>query len=345
MYLTSNEKQVLESMNEVEVVSEVTEMRVALPIGARGLNKRDEDKEAWKLEEFSPQAGNGQSYTQKCSSELWNLDRLDDRLDGLYRFTGLAADVDCYILDTGVMGSHSEFEGRVRERVNFADDNSVDDIYGHGTLVAGVTAGRTYGVAKMCNVISVKVMNGKGQGTTNTALAGLNWAVSKIKERKRKSVLNLSLSGPKDVVFDEAVLAAAKDNVPIIVAAGNSGADSCQESPAGVNHQNVLTVAAINRADERPGFSNFGSCVDVYAPGSEVKTASQKGNAETRTVDGTSVATPHVTGVIAQLLHAGYQSQEVTNLIRGHAFVNRIKGDLKGSPNKILQAYYVGKDK
>lgn len=206
--------------------------------------------------------------------------------------------VDVYVIDTGVMIEHPEFEGRAFWGDSFVENSTMVDGQGHGTHVAGTIASLSYGVAKKANIIAVRVLDSRGAGTTYSVVQGMNWASRQARRSGRKAVANMSLGGGADAVLNAAASAMVQDGVFLVVAAGNDNKDACGYSPAGVD--DVLTVGSIDVSDKRSLFSNHGPCVNVFAPGSRI--LSTWNNGKSTTLDGTSMASPHVAGVMALLL-------------------------------------------
>ncbi|KAK8133797.1 subtilisin-like protein [Apiospora sp. TS-2023a] len=236
----------------------------------------------------------------------WGLARISSRVPGTTDYTyddSAGADTYAYIIDTGIYLEHEDFEGRATFGASFVDgDTSETDGNGHGTHVAGTTGSKTYGVAKKTNLIAVKVLDSQGSGQLSQVIAGMQWAVDDItsKGRTGKAVGNMSLGASRLVSqsVNEAAAAAVRAGLFLSVAAGNDGADASLASPA--SEPSVCTVAATDKTDRRASFSNFGDLVDVFAPGVDILSTWNDG--QTNTISGTSMATPHVTGLGAYLL-------------------------------------------
>lgn len=209
-----------------------------------------------------------------------------------------------YIIDTGVLETHEEFEGsRAVLGYNAVDDTDFVDIDGHGTHVAGTICGKTYGVAKKATCVAVKIFNGGG-ATTETVLEGYQWAVNNItaEGREAKSVISMSLGGSKSDAENRAVEAAFDQGILTVVAAGNDNLDAADFSPASA--PNAVTVGAADISNTRAYFSNFGDVVDIFAPGVDILSAWIGGDSETNTISGTSMATPHISGLVLYLKSA-----------------------------------------
>jgi subtilisin family serine protease len=233
----------------------------------------------------------------------WGLDRIDQRaepIDHSFTYPSTAATVHAYVIDTGIRATHQDFGGRVTTGVDTVDnDNDASDCNGHGTHVAATLGGSTYGVAKGVQLVSVRVLNCGGSGTTASVVAGIEWVTE---HAIKPAVANLSLGGTGDAAVDAAVADSIASGVTYSVAAGNGARDACTVSPARVPA--AITVGATDTADARASFSNSGSCVDVYAPGVAITSAWNSSDSATNTASGTSMAAPEVTGDAALILAA-----------------------------------------
>ncbi len=285
----------------------------------------------------------------------WGLDRVDQRalpLDGLYRYPdGGGQGVHVYVIDTGLNAAHTEFTGRVATGRNFApnsggllcnllglgcktDAANTGDCNGHGTHVAGTAVGTTYGIAKRATVHPVRVLGCNGSGSTSGVIAGVDWVAA---NRVLPAVANMSLGGGDSATLDEAVDNAIAQGVSFVVAAGNDNADACSGSPNKVPA--AITVGASTSADSRDtSYSNYGSCVDLFAPGTGITSAWYTSNTATNTISGTSMATPHVTGAVALLLGAdpGLTPDKATDALLGDATLGVLGNVGSGSPNALL---------
>jgi serine protease len=272
----------------------------------------------------------------------WGLDRIDQRdrpVDGSYTYDTAAQGVHVYIIDTGVRRTHTEFGGRVSASGFTAinDGNGTNDCNGHGTHVAGTVAGATYGVAKSATVHAVRVLNCSGSGSTSGVIAGVEWVTA---NHVSPAVANMSLGGGASTALDDAVRNSIASGVAYAVAAGNDNANACNSSPARVSQ--ALTVGSSTSSDARSSFSNFGTCVDLFAPGSSITSAWSTGDTATNTISGTSMASPHVAGVAALYLAGDPTASAaiVHTAVVNNASVNKLTGIGTGSPNRLLYSLF-----
>ncbi|MEW2614008.1 S8 family peptidase [Streptomyces sp. NPDC047880] len=269
----------------------------------------------------------------------WGLDRIDQAslpLSGTYTYPDSAGSgVTVYVIDTGVRITHQQISGRASHGYDAVDgDNDASDGNGHGTHVATTIAGTTYGVAKKAKIVGVRVLNNSGSGTTAGVIAGIDWVT---KNHSGPSVANMSLGGGASATLDTAVRNSIAGGVTYAVAAGNSSTTASSSSPARVAE--AITVGATTSTDAKASYSNYGSALDIFAPGSSITAGWHTGDTATNTISGTSMATPHVAGAAAVYL-AGHTSstpaQVATALVNG-AVTGKVTGAGSGSPNRLLQ--------
>ncbi|WP_211262198.1 S8 family peptidase [Nitriliruptor alkaliphilus] len=270
------------------------------------------------------------------SPATWGLDRIDQRnlpLDNTYTYTRTGAGVRAYIIDTGIRATHTEFGNRVIAGATAINDRrGTSDCNGHGTHVAGTVGGSTYGVAKEVTLVPVRVLDCRGSGTTSGVIAGVDWVT---RTHTKPAVANMSLGGGVSTALDDAVRGSVSAGVTYVVAAGNANANACNGSPARVSQ--ALTVGATTSSDLRSWFSNWGSCVDIMAPGTNITAPWHTTDTATNTISGTSMAAPHVAGVAALYLQGAPSSSPstVNAAIVGNATTG-VLGDLAGSPNRLV---------
>ncbi|MFJ8842659.1 S8 family peptidase [Streptomyces cyaneofuscatus] len=275
--------------------------------------------------------------TRAAPSSTWGLDRIDQRalpLDDDFTTHNTGSGVTAYILDTGIDYTHEEFGGRAVlgfDAMPDADTQQGLDCNGHGTHVAGTVGGTTYGVASAVNLVSVRVLGCDGRGSYSGMIAGLDWVA---KNAQQPAVLNGSLGGPKSEALNSAADALTDAGVLPVIAAGNDAADACGVSPASASR--VLTVAASNRYDEETAFSNYGSCVTLYAPGEDITSAKLGGGSVA--LNGTSMAAPHVAGVVAlhKQAHPDDLPEAIAEFIDAESTKDVLTKVSKSSPNQLL---------
>jgi subtilisin family serine protease len=269
----------------------------------------------------------------------WGLDRIDQRtlpLSGSYTTANPGSGVSAYVIDSGVLASHTEFGGRVAAGwTAVADGLGTGDCNGHGTHVAGTIAGKTSGVAKAATIIPVRVLDCNGSGFNSDVVAGLEW-VATHHQSGTPAVANMSLGSTASAMVDAAVQGLLNDGVTAVVAAGNSAADACNSSPARV--PDALTVAATDSADRQASFSNFGSCVDLYAPGVGIASAGIASTTAAASMSGTSMATPHVAGAAAAVLSRspGLAPAAVASQLVAGSTLGTVTASGAGTPNRLL---------
>ncbi|MEW2413831.1 S8 family peptidase [Streptomyces sp. NPDC046866] len=270
----------------------------------------------------------------------WGLDRIDQRalpLDSSYTYPDKAGEgVTAYIIDTGVRISHTDFGGRASYGFDAIDnDNTAQDGHGHGTHVAGTVAGGSYGVAKKAKIVGVRVLDNNGSGTTAQVVAGIDWVTQ---HAVKPAVANMSLGGGADSALDTAVRNSIASGITYAVAAGNESTDASTKSPARVAE--AITVGATTNTDAKASYSNYGSVLDIFAPGSSITSSWGTGDTATNTISGTSMATPHVAGAAALYLSQNPSSTpaQVRDGLVAAATPNVVTGPGTGSPNRLLYA-------
>ncbi|WP_405438787.1 S8 family peptidase [Streptomyces avidinii] len=274
----------------------------------------------------------------------WGLDRVDQGalpLNQSYTYPDKAGEgVTAYIIDTGVRITHQDFGGRASYGYDAIDnDNTAQDGHGHGTHVAGTVGGGAYGVAKKAKIVGVRVLDNSGYGTTAQVVAGIDWVT---RNAVKPAVANMSLGGGADSALDAAVRNSIASGITYAVAAGNESTDASKKSPARVTE--AITVGATTSTDARASYSNYGSVLDIFAPGSAITSAWGTGDTATNTINGTSMATPHVAGAAAVFLSqnpASTPTQVATALV-GSSTPNVVSGGGTGSPNRLLRVVAQG---
>lgn len=267
----------------------------------------------------------------------WGLDRVDQRnlpLDGNYSSLNTASNVTAYIVDTGINISNTDFGGRASVgNDQIGDGQNGIDCNGHGTHVSGTVGGSRYGVAKGVKLVAVRVLDCAGSGSNSGVIAGVNWVAA---NAVRPAVANMSLGGGVSQALDDAVTAAIGRGVTFGVAGGNDNADACTSSPS--RAPAAITVGATTNTDARSSFSNYGTCLDIFAPGSNITSDWIGSTTATNTISGTSMATPHVVGAAALVLGAnpGYTPAQVATTLTGNATAGKVTGAGTGSVNKLL---------
>ena len=281
--------------------------------------------------------------TQTQSNATWGLDRIDQHvlpLNGGYQYNYTGAGVNAFIIDTGIRATHADFNGRVQSGFTAINDGrDTDDCNGHGTHVAGTVGGTTWGVAKEVGLIPVRVLNCRGSGTWSGVIAGVDWVAS---SPLRPAVANMSLGGGASQAVDDAVAGAVSKGATLVVAAGNSNADACNYSPA--RAPSAITVGATTSTDARASYSNYGTCLDLFAPGSSITSAWNTSDSATNTISGTSMASPHVAGVAALALAANTAASPwaVAAFLTDNATSGVLTSIGSNSPNRLVYSLATG---
>ncbi|MFJ3778143.1 S8 family serine peptidase [Streptomyces sp. NPDC090075] len=271
----------------------------------------------------------------RSPAHSWGLDRIDQRalpLDNNFSAYGSGQGVTAYILDTGIDFTHPDFGGRAQRGFDaIGDGRNGADCNGHGTHVAGTVGGSTFGVARKVNLVSVRVLNCESRGAWSGIIAGFEWVAN---NAHQPAVLNASLGGDRLESVNNAATAVSNQGVLPVIAAGNSNIDACRVSPASAAR--VVTVGATNRYDEETDFSNWGECLDIYAPGKDIVSAKLGGGSVA--LDGTSMAAPHVAGVAAlyKAEHPNALPAEVANFLSDKSTKDTIQNLSDNSPNQLL---------
>jgi serine protease len=277
------------------------------------------------------------------SNATWGIDRVDQRdlpLSGTYVYNHTGSGVHAYIIDTGILLTHNEFTGRMGNGYDaVTSGGNANDCNGHGTHVAGTVGGTIYGIAKQVTLHPVRVLSCSGSGTTSGVVAGMDWVAN---NHVKPAVANMSLGGGASSTIDAAVDRMHNAGVTVVVAAGNDNANACNYSPARV--PNAITVGSTTSSDARSSFSNFGSCLDLFAPGSSITSAWYTSNTATNTISGTSMASPHVAGIAALYLQSNTSASPatVTNAIVSNATTGKVTSAGSGSPNRLAYSLIGG---
>ncbi|MCP3822201.1 S8 family peptidase [Streptomyces sp. A3M-1-3] len=286
------------------------------------------------------------AVTDTQSNATWGIDRIDQRnlpLSGTYTYNTTASNVSVYVIDTGLRTSHSEFGGRASIGTDtVGDGQNGNDCHGHGTHVGATAAGATYGVAKGAKVVGVRVLNCDGSGSNSGVIAGVDWVTS---NAVKPAVANMSLGGGANTSLDNAVRNSIASGVSYSIAAGNGNIfgfpeKACNVSPARVTE--AITVGATDSSDKRASFSNYGTCLDLFAPGVNITSAWKDSDTATKTISGTSMAAPHTAGAAALHLAANPSATpaQVRDALVNNATSGVVQDPKTGSPNKLLYTLF-----
>ncbi|MCY1076860.1 S8 family peptidase [Archangium lansingense] len=292
--------------------------------------------------EYVEENGVMRAIGERQPDATWGIDRVDQRelpLDKTYLYSANGKGVNAYIIDTGIRISHAEFGGRAQIAFDtFTDGQKGNDCNGHGTHVAATVGGQVYGVAKNVQLHAVRVLNCSGSGSTAGVIAGVDWVAN---NRLLPAVANMSLGGGKSDALDEAVARAVAAGITFVVAAGNESQNACSRSPA--RSPTAITVGATTDGDKRASFSNWGSCVDVFAPGDKITSAWISDDAATRPLSGTSMASPHVAGLAALLLERipAATPATVTSLLVENSTPGKVADAGRCSPNRLMYSGFI----
>ncbi len=275
------------------------------------------------------------------TNATWGLDRIDQRnlpLSSTYTYNWTGAGVHAYIIDTGIRTTHTQFGGRANKVFDsIGDGQNGNDCNGHGTHVAGTVGGSVHGVAKSVRLHAVRVLNCSGSGSTSGVIAGVDWVTA---NRILPAVANMSIGGPASTALDTAVQNSINAGVTYAVSAGGSNTNACTTSPARVAA--AITVGSTTTSDARSSFSNIGTCLDIFAPGSSITSAWNTSDTATNTISGTSMASAHVAGVAALYLQANPTASPATvrNALVNNATPNKVTNPGTGSPNRLLYSLF-----
>jgi len=282
------------------------------------------------------------SASASQTSATWGIDRIDQRnlpRDSTYNYNFDGTGVHAYIIDTGMRLTHSQYTGRVGNGFDsITAGGNANDCHGHGTHVAGTVGGTTWGVAKKVTLHPVRVLDCTGYGSDAQVIAGLDWVTA---NHVKPAVANMSLGGDASQALDDAVERMITAGVVTAVAAGNDSGNACSYSPA--RTPNALTVGSTTSSDARSSFSNYGTCLDIFGPGSSITSASSSSDTGSTSMSGTSMASPHVAGVAALYLQANPSATPAQTMaaLTTNATPGKVTSPGTGSPNLLLYSMFV----
>ncbi|WP_395377813.1 S8 family serine peptidase [Marinicella sp. W31] len=277
------------------------------------------------------------------NNATWGLDRIDQEnlpLNNTYNYDQDGSGVNAYVIDTGIRITHNQFGNRGRSGfTSINDGNGTNDCQGHGTHVAGTVGSTTYGVAKNATLYAVRVLGCNGSGSNSGVIAGVDWVAG---NHVAPAVANMSLGGGVSGALDSAVNSAVAQGVTMVVAAGNDNSNACNFSPARAS--DAITVGSTTSTDARSSFSNYGTCLDIFAPGSSITSTWSTSNSATNTISGTSMAAPHVAGAVALYLDANPNATpaQIETALENAASVGKVGNPRTGSPNLLLNTNFGG---
>lgn len=329
--------------DELQVQSAVQQFSAALHGGVYRLTAKEAAKISRHNQVAYVEKDQPVSLSAAQLNPTWGLDRLDQNalpLDQSFNVGVSGQGITAYVIDTGILNTHNEFQGRASSGFDFVDnDADATDCNGHGTHVSGTIGGKTYGVAKNVKLVGVRVLDCNGSGSYAGVIAGVDWVTA---NHKGPSVANMSLGGPISQALEDAIANSIKSGVVYALAAGNSNQSACLTSPSRMKE--AIKVGSTTNTDARSSFSNFGECVDIFAPGSDIESAWDTSNSATNTISGTSMATPHVTGVLALYLEKNPSSspEQVKNGLIAGSILGKVSSAGTGSPNRLLNTNFLG---
>ncbi|MFI9818597.1 S8 family serine peptidase [Saccharothrix variisporea] len=317
-------------------------LKTVFTVAMRGFLVRDlPDRQARRLAADPAVAKVYQDGTAQIADTqtgaTYGIDRVDQRnlpLDTKYTYNTTASNVTTYVLDTGIRKSHTEFEGRASDGYDFVDeDPEAQDCNGHGTHVSGTIGGKTWGIAKKTKLVAVRILGCGGSAPDSDGVEGIEWIA---RNAVKPAVVNGSFTFDTPGIGDDAIARLNAAGVTFVVAAGNSSADACNTGPA--RNTNVIAVGATDNQDNRASFSNYGSCVDIFAPGNNITSAGHSSDTGSATMSGTSMASPHVAGGAALYLSGNPSASpaDVLKALTDNATSGVVKNPGTGSPNKLL---------